>query len=74
MFMLPWGCLHMCQAVRELDPSMAGRTACYLGRQCQGVASCQLLPFATRRAQLKSLGFSYDWDREVSTCEPKYYK
>ena len=26
------------------------------------------------RQQLKSLGFSYDWDREVSTCEPSYYK
>ena len=24
--------------------------------------------------QIKSLGFSYDWDRCVSTCEPKYYK
>ncbi len=26
------------------------------------------------RAQLKSLGFSYNWDRELSTCDPKYYK
>ncbi|GAB2224687.1 hypothetical protein Drorol1_Dr00005453 [Drosera rotundifolia] len=26
------------------------------------------------RAQLKSLGFSYDWDREISTTEPEYYK
>jgi leucyl-tRNA synthetase len=26
------------------------------------------------RAQIKSLGFSYDWDREVSTCTPDYYK
>ena len=24
--------------------------------------------------QIKSLGFSYDWDRCVSTCEPEYYK
>ncbi|KAG1334818.1 putative Leucine--tRNA ligase, chloroplastic/mitochondrial [Cocos nucifera] len=23
---------------------------------------------------LKSLGFSYDWDREISTTEPEYYK
>ncbi|KAG6501475.1 hypothetical protein ZIOFF_041356 [Zingiber officinale] len=26
------------------------------------------------RSQLKSLGFSYDWDRELSTTEPEYYK
>ena len=26
------------------------------------------------RTQLKSLGFSYDWDREVSTSDEKYFK
>lgn len=26
------------------------------------------------RNQIKSLGFSYDWDREVGTCFPDYYK
>ena len=25
------------------------------------------------REQIKSLGFSYDWDREVSTSDPEYY-
>lgn len=29
---------------------------------------------AHMRKQLKRMGFSYDWDREVSTCEPKYYR
>jgi leucyl-tRNA synthetase len=28
----------------------------------------------TYRRQLESLGFSYDWDREVATSDPKYYK
>jgi leucyl-tRNA synthetase len=26
------------------------------------------------RKQIKSLGFSYDWDRQVNTTDPKYYK
>ena len=26
------------------------------------------------RDQIQSLGFSYDWDREVNTTDPKYYK
>lgn len=26
------------------------------------------------RAQLKKMGFSYDWDRELATCRPEYYR
>ena len=26
------------------------------------------------RKQLKSMGLSYDWDREIATCHPNYYK
>ncbi len=26
------------------------------------------------RRQLKSIGFSFDWDREINTTDPKYYK
>ena len=28
----------------------------------------------TFKRQLKMLGFSFDWDRELSTCDPKFYK
>ncbi len=26
------------------------------------------------RSQMDRIGFSYDWDREVRTCDPKFYK
>ena len=29
---------------------------------------------ANFRRQIQSLGFSYDYDREIMTCDPKYYK
>jgi leucyl-tRNA synthetase len=29
---------------------------------------------AFMKQQLKRMGFSYDWDREISTCEPEYYR
>ena len=28
----------------------------------------------TFKRQIKSLGFSYDWDREINTTDPSYYK
>ncbi|MDB4070817.1 leucine--tRNA ligase, partial [Candidatus Pelagibacter sp.] len=28
----------------------------------------------TMRSQLKRLGLSIDWDKEISTCSPKYYR
>ncbi len=29
---------------------------------------------AQMKAVCKRFGFSYDWDREISTCEPEYYR
>ena len=28
----------------------------------------------TMKGQMKSMGFGYDWDREVTTCTPDYYR
>ena len=29
---------------------------------------------AEMKGQLKRLGFGYDWERELATCQPRYYK
>ncbi len=29
---------------------------------------------ATMSAQLKKIGFAYDWDLEIATCDPEYFK
>ena len=29
---------------------------------------------ATFKRQMNDLGFSYDWDREINTTDPSYYK
>jgi leucyl-tRNA synthetase len=29
---------------------------------------------STMKTQLKRLGLSIDWDKEISTCDPSYYK
>ena len=28
----------------------------------------------TMKRQMKSMGFGYDWDREITTCTPEYYR
>ena len=37
-------------------------------------ADWTLSNIANMKKQLKSMGLSYDWDREVATCLPDYYK
>ena len=41
------------------------------GNHPQGFTEMNIETF---KKQLKMLGFSYDWDREISTSDPSYYK
>ena len=41
------------------------------GNHPQGFTEINIETF---KKQLKMLGFSYDWDREISTSDPSYYK
>jgi leucyl-tRNA synthetase len=36
-------------------------------------ASWTYANIANMRAELKRMGFSLDWDREIATCDPEYY-
>ena len=49
----------------------AEQFAIQTGNHPDGFTKQNIEPF---KAQLKMLGFSYDWDREVSTSDPSYYK
>ena len=33
-----------------------------------------LANIARYREQLDKIGFSFDWNREIRTCDPEYYK
>src|SRR5262245_25589684 len=37
-------------------------------------AKCTYANIATMRDQLKSMGLSLDWERELATCNPDYYR
>ena len=41
------------------------------GNHPEGFTNKNIDTFIT---QLKNIGLSYDWDRQISTCDPKYYK
>ncbi len=44
-----------------------GRTACRRrSGRCDNIAHM--------KEQLKALGFAFDWSRELTTCDPKYYR
>jgi leucyl-tRNA synthetase len=42
------------------------------GRASQGTWTYENI--ATMKAQLKSMGLSLDWSREIATCDPEYYQ
>lgn len=49
----------------------AEQYAIQTGRHPESTTSVNI---ARYREQLDRIGFSYDWDREIRTCDPKFYK
>ena len=49
----------------------AEQYAIQTGQHPEVTTECNI---ARYRQQLDRIGFSYDWDREVRTCDPEYYK
>ena len=49
----------------------AEQYAIQTGNHPAGFTSANIETFTK---QLKMLGFSFDWDKEISTCDPNYYK
>ena len=37
-------------------------------------SSCRSVSYTHLKGQLKRLGFAIDWDRELATCKPDYYR
>ena len=50
----------------------AGGKLCHQNRLHPAVSTAANIANFTK--QMKSIGFSFDWDRCISTCDPEYYK
>src|SRR6516225_6759420 len=74
MFPYPSGRIHMGHVRNYTMGDVVARFKRAMGLNVLHPKAWTYENIAAMKAQLKSMGLSLDWAREIATCDPAYYK